>query len=140
MLPEDSSGGLSLRVNTRRETVETRVRSAFAVGVLLGAALLLLPSGAIAQSVNDSNISAKIESAKTAADHEAVAKYFDAQAAAEKERLELHKKMKADYQGLGKSGTTMAGHCDGIISRDQASVADYEALAKDHRDMAKEAK
>jgi hypothetical protein len=116
-----------------------RFISLFAVTILLGATLAL-PSRSFAQAVTDSNIAEKISSAKTPADHEAIAGYYSAQANAEKAKVDTHAKMIAAYQGLGKSGTGMVTHCTNIANKEKATAADYEAMAAAHRDMAKSAK
>jgi len=84
-----------------------------------------------------------IATAKTPADHEAIAKHFDAEAAEAKQRSEAHKAMGASYKSMGGAMTAkwrLDAHCDSLAKSAEAEAKDYQALAEAHRDMAKAAK
>lgn len=83
-----------------------------------------------------------IAAAKTPADHEAIAAYY------EKEAQEAHKKH-AEHQQYSKSysmipvlktKTGAVAHCDAIAKKYEDIAKDYEALAKLHKNMAKSTK
>ena len=89
-----------------------------------------------------------IENAKTAADHEALAAYFDGEAKAARATAERHRRMAALYgkhpMPSGAKGTraslgrTMPPHCDKLVASYEAAAAEYEAMAAAHREMASE--
>lgn len=83
-----------------------------------------------------------ISEAKTPADHEAIAAYYDREAQEAHQKHEEHLKLKAEYAkipGLA-SKTGLPAHCESIAKKYEAIAKDDEALAKLHRDMAKAAK
>ena len=83
-----------------------------------------------------------IQSAKTRADHEAIAKHYDDEAKASQAKAEKHRKMSAAYRimGTGK-GTGTAGfvaHCDKLVTKYEELAKDNLELAKLHRQVAEE--
>lgn len=87
------------------------------------------------------NIEQMITTAKTTADHEAIAAYYEKEAQATHAKHAEHQKMGEWYKKnptVNKSG--FSTHCDLIASNYDKSAKEYEALAKLHRDMAKSAK
>jgi len=89
------------------------------------------------------DIAEMIGSAKTPADHEAIAAYYDGQAKEARQKAEEHRKMGEAYK---KGGGALAGkthfyeHCE-VLTRNYTSDANqYEALAAAHRQKAKAAK
>ena len=88
-----------------------------------------------------SSLEQQIANAKTAADHEAIAAYYEKEAQALHAKHAEHEKMAAWYKqnpALNKSG--FSSHCDLIATNYDKTAKEYEALAKLHRDMAKTAK
>ena len=85
--------------------------------------------------------SVTISAAKTPADHEAIAKAYEAEAASLEKMAAMHKNLGETYGGQagGKSWhMAQAKHCKSVAS-DLASAAKEErALAAEHRKMAKE--
>jgi hypothetical protein len=88
------------------------------------------------------NVEQMITEAKTTADHEAIAAYY------EKEAQEAHQKH-AEHQQYSKSYSTIpvlktktgaVAHCDSIAKKYESIAKEYEALAKLHKGMAKSAK
>ena len=64
---------------------------------LLAAALILVVPGAVL-AIDATDLQAAIENAKTTADHEAIADYFDAQAKAALATVQEHREMLAGYR------------------------------------------
>jgi len=92
---------------------------------------------------NEMDVDRMIATAKTPADHEAIAKHFDAEAAEAKERAEAHKKMGTDYKSLGGAVVSkwhLDTHCESLAKSAAAEAKEYQALAEAHREMAKAAK
>ncbi|MGE0823490.1 MAG: hypothetical protein AB7G75_24365 [Candidatus Binatia bacterium] len=86
------------------------------------------------------NIDQMIAEAKTPADHEAIAAYYEKQAQKAHQKHAKHEKMKERYEknpALNKSG--FSTHCDLIAANYDKTAKEYEALAKLHKDMAKSA-
>lgn len=85
---------------------------------------------------------AQIASAKTPADHEAIAQSYDADAAAAQAEASKHEAMARAYQSAGgpkKSGpNSMERHCDRLAKSYTDAAADYRALAAEHRSMAQD--
>jgi hypothetical protein len=107
---------------------------------------LVLVGPRAAQSLEAEDVPSAIENAKTAADHEALAAYFEGEAKAARTRAERHRRMAALYGKYPKpSGTkatraslskTMPPHCDELVASYEAAAADYEAMAAAHREEA----
>ena len=97
----------------------------------------------IPPSAHAADIEQMISSAKTAADHEAIAAYYDKAAAEAKDMAEAHERMRNKYtqspslQSAGPGYARVgAKDCD-IIERSYLNIADEDAgLAKMHREMA----
>ena len=80
-----------------------------------------------------------IESAKTKADHENLAKYYENAANNLKAQAEQHKKMSVSYRAMsvGKGGLGgFVAHCEKLVAKYEALAADNEALAKLHHQFA----
>lgn len=108
--------------------------------VLLAAALPSIRAAAQQEVVTDSNLNEMIEKAKTPADHEAIAAYFDQEAAAAKKKADLHRGSAETYRKLKIAKPVyMAEMCDSIAAGFDATAAEAEKLAKMHREMAKQA-
>ena len=108
--------------------------------LLLSAALAGCASGPFAPAQDPVQ---RVEAARTASDHQALATYYDQQAAAARASAAEHRKMGSSYSGMyagGRGGASMSAHCNAIV-RDQESIAmEYEAMAAGHRQMAAQAK
>jgi hypothetical protein len=108
--------------------------------ILLAAAMPAIRAGAQQTVVNDENLDEMIVNAKTPAEHEAIAAYFDQEAAAAKKKAELHRKAAETYRKLKISKPVyMAEMCDSIAAGFDAGAADAEKMATMHREMAKNA-
>jgi hypothetical protein len=91
---------------------------------------------------DEMNIEQRISTAKTAADHEAIAAYYEEQAKAARAKGEEHKRMSADYRKAGGSmaKSQLPEHCNGLAVIYSGAAKQYDALAAMHRKMAKAAK
>ena len=114
------------------------------VGAAFMAAMTLT---ATALAVDDGDIMEKLQSAKTAADHEAIATYYDGKAAAATKDAAYHRQMGQSYKGIvggaagkGYATSAMPQHCEAIAKAADSEAEQYKAMAKAHRDLAKSAK
>src|SRR5262249_45663993 len=85
----------------------------------------------------------KIAAAKTADEHEAIAKWYDDQAKEAEDKAAEHRKMGEAYKkepGAIASKTHFHEHCEVLTRNFTAEAKEYRALAAAHRERAKEAK
>ena len=110
-----------------------------AVAMLAIVALGYLPFGSAEEG---KSIEQMITEAKTPADHEAIAAFYEKQAQAAHQQHAEHKKMSDSYASVSvvKMPTGMVAHCNTIAKKYEEIAKEYEALAKMHKDMAKHAK
>jgi hypothetical protein len=111
------------------------------------AALLLLAGMAVlvsyAHAAEDVDIAQKVQSAKTAADHEAIAKYYDEQGADATKKAAMHRKMGESYKGMatsigkGAGISSMPQHCEALAKDFDGEAEHYKAMAQTHRELAK---
>ena len=118
------------------------------VTILLAAVLVLFAAASLptirarAQQavVTDDNLDQMIGSAKTPAEHDAIAAFYQQQAADAKKKAELHRKVADTYRKLKiPKPVGMAEMCDGIAAMWDKIAADNSRLANAHREMAKQA-
>ena len=111
-----------------------------ASAVLLSVVLAGCTSGPTAPP---SDLLQRIESARTQADHESLAAYYDREAAAARANAATHRKMATSYQGMyagGRGGASMPAHCNAIVRSQEAIAAEYDGMAAGHRQMGQQAK
>ena len=112
----------------------------------IASALLLsvaLAGGVSAQTVTAADLLQRVESARSSADYEALATYYDQQAAASRGIAAEHRKMAKSYEGMiagGRGAASMPAHCNAIATKNDGLAKDYEAMAAAYRQMAKQAK
>lgn len=96
---------------------------------------------AIAQpaAVTDDNLDQAIASAKTPAEHEAIADYYDKEATRLSGYAKLHHSTHKTYERFHMKPTDMAHHCDELAKSYQRGADEAKALAADHLKMAKKA-
>jgi len=113
-----------------------RISMLVAAGLFLLAAAIVPTIRAVAQqtAVTDDNLNQMITSAKTPADHEAIAVYYDTEAAENEKKASLHSRNKNMYTKLDFSA-----HCNALIREYQQAAKQDKALAAFHREMAKTA-
>jgi hypothetical protein len=120
----------------------------FPAALLAASLCILVPQAAPALDADD--LPSAIENAKTAADHEALAAYFEGEAKASRSRAERHRRMSALYgkypKPSGTKGTraslskAMPPHCDKLVASEEAAAGEYDAMAAAHREMAAESR
>lgn len=111
-------------------------RNALALGLALSAVVAI--GTAQAAEITDGNVAEHIASAKTGADHQAIAGYYRTEAAAEGERVKLHEAMLASYkQGGGKPYQNMIDHCNTLLGQSRKLQKDYATMAEMHETLAK---
>jgi hypothetical protein len=117
-----------------------RVTLFLAAGLVLFAATSMTRIGAVAaQEVTDANLDQMISNAKTPADHEAIATFYDKEAADAEAKAKLHHSVHKNYESFKIKPTEMAHHCDQLGKYFERIAADAKALAGAHHAMAKEA-
>jgi hypothetical protein len=107
------------------------------------AVALVLTSGASA-ATGGSVTPAQIAAAKTPAEHEAIAKQYDAEAAAAEAQAKEHEMMVQSYEVAHNNpknamAHSMVVHCKNLVKEYKEAAANYKALAAEHRKMATEA-
>jgi len=109
----------------------------------LFAAALALPTSPVS-AADCSGLDAKISAAKTAAEHEAIAACYDAMAKDAQAKVDEHKKMAKAYSmsSIGRQATKthFHEHCEALVRIYESEAKEYDALAKAHDQMAKNAK
>ena len=104
-----------------------RMIATFAAGCLLAMAF----GAESAQADGDTNLlQVMVDSANTPAQHQALARYFRAEAAEAKELAQTHQAMSRSYSGKPGETRNMNKHCDQIAKLNQDLAAQYESLAK----------
>jgi hypothetical protein len=83
----------------------------------------------------------KAETAKTAADHEALATHYDQLAADARKEAATHREMAKTYGSGSSSGkgtfVKMPQHCTAIAKNLEVTAKEYDAMARAHRELAK---
>ncbi len=105
---------------------------------LLGVTVAVVPT--VRTHAADADLAAKVQSAKTAADHEALATDYDARATAATQNAAMHRRMSESYKAIaraaGRAGE-MPQHCETLAKGFDAEAEQYKAMAQTHRDIAK---
>lgn len=115
------------------------------VTVLLVAGLILLAAatlptfraGAQDTVVTDDNLDQAVANAKTSADHEAIAAYYDREATDNQAKAKLHHAVHHNYVKFHWKQTDMGPHCDELAKFYQRTADQDKDLAAGHRKMAK---
>lgn len=93
-----------------------------------------------------------VGTAETSADHMKLAEYFETQVSEAEERLNRHQQLQEDYQKSMKSfrslpngqvsgvSLSIVRHCEILVENARRDVEAYQAIAQQHREMAKAAK
>lgn len=124
-------------MNAVRTMQSAALASVVAMMILVGG--VVGPRGALFAG-EQAKMDKMIGSAKTAADHEAIAKHYEAEATAAKAKAAEHRNMAEGYKKLGGAlieKLHFDQHCETLAKNYDGAAKEYEALAKAHRDMAK---
>ena len=119
-----------------------RKSSRLMLGACAGLLALSLSLGGYALSAGqESSLVQKIESAKTRADHEALAAFYEQEAKTAQAKVEEHKQMAKAYGKIGHlvEKHNMLQHCDRLVKNYQDAAQGNLALAKLHRELAAKA-
>jgi hypothetical protein len=96
-----------------------------------------------AQPAEKFDLEKAIAGAKTAADHEAIASYYDKEAATAKDKAAEHRRLAEIYRTQAATGRAplqpMGLHCQQLAQTYESAAAENAALAAAHRQMAQEA-
>ena len=121
-----------------------RKSSYLMLGACAGLLALSLSLGGYALSAGQERSSQvqKIESAKTRADHEALAAFYEQEAKTAQAKVEEHKQMAKAYGKIGHlvEKHNMLQHCDRLVKKYKDVAKENLALAKLHRELAAKAK
>lgn len=84
----------------------------------------------------------RIEAAQTRADHEALASFYDQEAANARAAAVEHRKMAKGYLSYqpGRGGGNMVAHCNSVASSYDKIAVDFDGMSASHRRMAGQAK
>ena len=90
------------------------------------------------------NLEKAVTGAKTPADHEAIASYYEKEATTAKGKAAEHHRLMEAYRTLsvlprGQGQPTMANHCQQLAQNYESIATENTALAKAHQQMAQEA-
>lgn len=112
---------------------------------ILFIACLIGPIGSVSSqtSLKPDESDELIMDAKSKADHERLATYFEQQAQALQAKVERHQKLAEDYEKSGsyeKVKGFMLQHCNAMIRSYRAAAEESLALARMHRQLAAEAR
>lgn len=117
------------------------------LGILAVAMILALGTGIgmpgiSASAAQAAGIDEQIANAKTKADHEAIASWYDERAKESEAKAADHEKMGAAYKKAGGMShkTHFHEHCETLTRQYRAEAKEYQALAAAHRQMAKNVK
>ena len=93
----------------------------------------------------DTDIVSEIKTAKTAADQEALAKYYDGKAADARKDAQIHRNMASSYTAGGTSSgkggpILLPQHCEQLARMFDEQASEYADMAATHRELAKKAK
>lgn len=119
----------------------------FAVATAMLTAVVSVPAGAADNPLSKSELKNLISNAETKAEHERIAKYFDAEAARYEADSKDHGELAQLYQrNTSATPTKYPGgmqsfqHCDSLSKSLKQAAEDARQLAAEHRGMEKEAK
>lgn len=80
---------------------------------------------------------ARIEAARTPADHETIARSYDEEAAQLERKAQAHEAMAKVYRSGGGTpkghGPSMTSHCERLVEQYRGAAEEARALAADHR-------
>jgi hypothetical protein len=124
----------------KSHAMETTRGAFVCTAVFLLLTALEAPQVVAADAVTDDTVAERIASAKTAADHEAIAAYYRAQAAEKAKQVKHHEAMLKSYDNVaGVSKELMRNHCKTLINSYRQEQRAFDALAAEEEKLAKAA-
>jgi len=108
--------------------------------ILLGIATLPALRAIAAEEVTSANLYQMIAGAKTSADHEAIATYYDKEAADTEAKAKLHHSTHEAYAKSHVMPLDLVHSCDELAMYFQRAADQAKALAAAHRKMVQQAK
>ncbi len=109
--------------------------------IVLGLSILAASTWRVASAaeITDQNVDQMLAAAKTPEDHQALAAYFTAKAAAAGEQAKTHERMLNALQGQSKppAASMWRSHCNNLIRTFRNQQDDYKSLAKVQETIAK---
>lgn len=115
----------------------------FCLIAVLVTSLITSHAVAAANPVTARNLKQKIASAKTAAEHKAIAVYYRGEAASARAKVTEHQAMTEAYRkaGFGTVSKTPNApgtieHCNHLVKTYQSLAESFEMMAKEHEAMA----
>ncbi len=116
-----------------------------AAATVFAPALFSAPEAVGGRQLSKTEVRRLIASAKTRADHERIAKYFDAEADKFAAESNKHEELAELYRKTGPNSAKYPGgvqtfnHCDSLAKSLERASEQARQLANDHWEMAKEA-
>ena len=105
-------------------------------GLIAGAMLVVTACAPVGKMAHE--MGPVIESARTKADHEALAAHYEQEAQALQDRAAEHERMAQAYErsAYGKIGTTLSQHCEFLARMYREAAKENLELAREHRELA----
>jgi hypothetical protein len=100
--------------------------------------LLFSLVGVPGRASEDEEIQKLIETAATPEDHTKIAEYYEKQGREAERKANFHASMAVAYKNRGKPLLGLAQHCENLAKKYTEAAEEYEAMATEHRKMAKE--
>lgn len=119
---------------------KSRVPVLFVAGLIVAALAIAAAPMARAGAVTDDNVEQALASAKTAADHQALADYFKAKAATANANVALHERMIKGARLPGPARERWQEHCNRLVAAYKEQAKDYGAMAAEEAKLGAEAK
>ena len=116
------------------------VRVMLAMLALIAALHLPTERAGVAQAAKF-DVKKAVTGARTPADHEAIASYYDRESTTAKAKAAEHRKLAEAYRNIAVAGRQfhMEDHCQRLAQYYESAATDNAALAAAHRQMAQEA-
>ena len=123
------------------KTKRTEYQSHLRVFLVL-AAVLLGGCASPHYSATHAQVEDRIANARTRADHQGLAQFFDQEAQEARSRAEKHRAMAKSFAvegwGRGKAGIQARDHCETLVGLYEKAEQENKALAALHRQLATE--
>jgi hypothetical protein len=127
-------------MNTKRTEYQSHLRV-----LLVLTAVLLGGCASPHYSATHEEVEQRIASARTRADHQGLAQFFEQEAQEARKRAEKHRAMSKSYtdpawtgKGAGASALQLRGHCTTLVELYEKAEQENLALAALHRQIAAE--